>query len=86
MDFADASLVKVAERHRLRTVFTIDTLHFKTDRIKRGLQYNAFDLYCMGTTHQDVPAAAADSASREAEGSELPEGGDPEPTDTDGGH
>ena len=42
MYLADASLVAVAERHDLRTIFTIDRKDFTIYRIKRGHQYFAF--------------------------------------------
>ena len=44
MDLADASLVAMAERLNLRTVFTIDRRHFRTYRIQRGHRYLAFEL------------------------------------------
>ena len=44
MDFADASLVSSAERHGLRTIFTIDRNDFAAYRIKRGRRYAAFEL------------------------------------------
>ena len=42
MDFADASLVTVAESLNLRTVFTIDRDHFAAYRLRRGHRYVAF--------------------------------------------
>lgn len=42
MDFADASIVTMAESLNLRTVFTIDRDHFSAYRIKRGHRYMAF--------------------------------------------
>ena len=44
MDLADASLVAMAERLDLRTVFTIDRRHFHAYRIQRGHRYLAFEL------------------------------------------
>ena len=44
MDMADASLVVMAERLDLRTIFTIDRRHFHTYRIQRGHRYLAFEL------------------------------------------
>ena len=44
MDLADASLVAMAERLDLRTVFTIDRRHFHTYRIQRRHRYLAFEL------------------------------------------
>ena len=41
MDFADASLVAVAESRNLRTIFTIDRKDFAIYRIKRGRRYFA---------------------------------------------
>lgn len=41
MDFADASLVAVAESHNLRMIFTIDRKDFAIYRIKRGRRYFA---------------------------------------------
>ena len=42
MDLADASLVALAERLDLRTVFTIDRTDFAVYRIRRGHRYAAF--------------------------------------------
>lgn len=42
MDFADASLVSAAERHGVRTIFTIDRKDFATYRMKRGHRHVAF--------------------------------------------
>ena len=42
MDLADASLVALAERLGLRTVFTIDRTDFAVYRIKRGHRYATF--------------------------------------------
>ena len=42
MDFADASLVSAAERHDVRTIFTIDRNDFATYRMKRGHRHVAF--------------------------------------------
>jgi hypothetical protein len=36
MDLADAALVRVAERERLRTIFTLDHRDFRTYRLPRG--------------------------------------------------
>ena len=44
MDFADATLVAMAEALRLRKVFTVDRNDFATYRIKRGHRYIAFDI------------------------------------------
>ncbi|MDE2732842.1 MAG: hypothetical protein OXI72_00505 [Gemmatimonadota bacterium] len=41
MDFADASLVAVAENRNLRTIFTIDRKDFAIYRIKRDRRYFA---------------------------------------------
>ena len=42
MDFADASIVTMAEHLNLQTVFTIDRDHFSAYRLKRGHRYMAF--------------------------------------------
>jgi hypothetical protein len=39
MDFADATLVHVAERERLRTILTIDHADFETYRIGRNAKF-----------------------------------------------
>jgi uncharacterized protein len=39
MDFADATLVHVAEREGLRTILTIDHSDFETYRIGRGARF-----------------------------------------------
>lgn len=44
MDLADASLVVAAERHDVRTVFTIDRDYFATYRVRRGHRHFAFDV------------------------------------------
>ena len=44
MDFADASLVAMAESRNSRRVFSIDRSDFATYRIKRGHRYVAFDI------------------------------------------
>ena len=44
MDLADASLVALAERLELQTVFTIDRGRFHTYRIQRGHRYLPFEL------------------------------------------
>ncbi len=44
MDFADASLVSSAERHNVRTIFTIDRNDFATYRMKRGHRHVAFNV------------------------------------------
>ena len=44
MDFADATLVAMAEALRLRKVFTVDRNDFATYRIKRGHRYISFDI------------------------------------------
>ena len=43
MDFADASLVAVAENYNLRTIFTLDS-DFAVYRIRRGYQYDLFNV------------------------------------------
>ncbi len=44
MDFADASLVVIAENERLRKVFTIDRNDFAAYRVKRGHRYYNFEM------------------------------------------
>lgn len=44
MDFADASLVAMAEARSTRRVFSIDRGDFATYRIKRGHRYVAFEI------------------------------------------
>ena len=44
MDFADASLVAMAESRNSRKVFSIDRGDFATYRIKRGHHYITFDV------------------------------------------
>lgn len=44
MDFADASLVLMAEKLQLQKIFTIDRNDFSTYRIKRGHKYKAFEI------------------------------------------
>lgn len=44
MDFADASLVAVAEAERLNKIFTIDRSDFVTYRIKRGHRHYPFEV------------------------------------------
>ena len=44
MDLADASLVAMAERLELQSVFTIDRNHFHSYRIQRGHRYLAFEV------------------------------------------
>ena len=44
MDFADASLVTLAEINGLRTIFTIDRNDFTIYRIRRGHEYIALDI------------------------------------------
>lgn len=44
MDFADASLVAVAEAEQLNKVFTIDRNDFSTYRIKRGHRHHHFEV------------------------------------------
>jgi predicted nucleic acid-binding protein len=39
MDFADATLVHVAEREKLRTILTIDRADFETYRIGRNAKF-----------------------------------------------
>lgn len=43
MDFADASLVCMAEQHAIRRIFTLDRNDFSTYRIKQGFQHVAFE-------------------------------------------
>lgn len=43
MDFADASLVAMAENYNLRTIFTLDS-DFTVYRIRRGYQYHPFNV------------------------------------------
>ena len=44
MDFADASLVAMAEARSTRKIFSIDRGDFATYRIKRGHRYVAFEI------------------------------------------
>jgi len=44
MDFADASLVVIAENERVRKVFTIDRNDFAAYRVKRGHRYYDFEM------------------------------------------
>lgn len=44
MDFADASLVAVAENFSLRKIFTIDRNDFETYRIRSGHRHIAFEI------------------------------------------
>lgn len=44
MDFADATLVAVAESRGLRTVFTLDRRDFSIYRIRRGHGHAAFEM------------------------------------------
>lgn len=44
MDFADASLVAMAESRNARRVFSIDRSDFATYRMKRGHRYITFDI------------------------------------------
>lgn len=44
MDFADASLVAMAESRNSRKVFSVDRGDFATYRIKRGHRYIGFDI------------------------------------------
>jgi predicted nucleic acid-binding protein len=39
MDFADATLVHLANRERISTVFTTDNRHFQTYRINGGRHF-----------------------------------------------
>jgi predicted nucleic acid-binding protein len=39
VDFADATLVRVAEREGIRTVFTVDHSDFETYRIGRSAKF-----------------------------------------------
>lgn len=49
MDFADASLVSMAENHNLQTVFTIDRKDFFVYRVKRGHRNVAFKVIGVAT-------------------------------------
>jgi len=44
MDFADATLVTLAEKLKIDRVFTLDFADFNAYRIKKGHRYCAFDL------------------------------------------
>ena len=44
MDFADATLVAVAESRGLRTIFTLDRRDFSIYRIRRGHGHVAFEM------------------------------------------
>ena len=44
MDFADASLVAMAEKHQSRTIFTLDRNDFSTYRIKKGHRHLTFEV------------------------------------------
>jgi len=44
MDLADASLVVLAERLKLRKIFTIDRKDFAAYRIKQGHRHLAFEM------------------------------------------
>ena len=68
MDFADASLVAVAESHRLRSILTLDLDHFSTYRFKRGYSHDAFVLFGTGMIHLATPqpTKAKDSDDGEA--------------------
>lgn len=57
MDFADASLVAVAESHHLRSILTLDLDHFSTYRFKRGYSHDAFVLFGTGMIHLAPPPA-----------------------------
>ncbi|MCY4610931.1 MAG: PIN domain-containing protein [Gammaproteobacteria bacterium] len=44
MDFADASLVAMAEKHQSRTIFTLDRNDFSTYRIRKGHRHLTFEV------------------------------------------
>ena len=44
MDFADASLVAMAEKYQSRTIFTLDRNDFSTYRIKKGHRHLTFEV------------------------------------------
>lgn len=44
MDFADASLICMAERHGTRQVFTLDFNDFSAYRVKKGFRYMPFEI------------------------------------------
>ena len=48
MDFADASLVSLAERRGVRTIFTIDRNDFAAYRIGRGHRHVSFEVIGKG--------------------------------------
>ena len=41
MDYADASLVTIAEKMKTRSIFTLDSRDFSTYKIKKGHQYHS---------------------------------------------
>lgn len=43
-DYADASLLSLAESFKITKVFTLDFIDFRTYRIKSGLRYRSLDL------------------------------------------
>ncbi len=55
MDFADASLVVAAERHRLQSIFTVDKNDIATYRIQRGHRLLAFNVVVAGRIHVAAP-------------------------------
>jgi len=44
MDFADSSLVAIAEKEKIRRIFTIDRKDFAAYRVKHGHRHYAFDV------------------------------------------
>lgn len=44
MDFADATLVCMAEQHSTRKIFTLDHKDFSTYRIKKGFRHLTFEI------------------------------------------
>jgi len=44
MDFADATLISIAERMKIKSVFTLDINDFSTYKIKRGHRSYAVDI------------------------------------------
>ena len=65
MDFADASVVTVAERAGIERVFTLDRRHFAVYRMKRGHRHVPFTIVGRGAEppmvrEKEDPADAAD--------------------------